>query len=334
MRQQIQYCTTSDGVGIAYAVTGEGTPIVRTSHWLTHLEHDFTSPVWKHVMLALTRHHRLVRYDPRGEGLSQRECADLSFDAWMKDLEAVVEAASLPRFALFGCSQGAATAVAYAVKHPDRVSHLILYGGFARGPLKRAGSPEVARRRIDLAKDLILEGWGTKHEAHRQWFTSSFLPQGSVDQYRWFNRLQQVSASPDIAARHLEATALLDVAALLPTVTTPTLVLHCRDDGVVPFEVGQELAASIPGARLVPLEGENHLFLADSPAHREFVYAVFDFLGDPQPRGHLPGTRSFWERIDHRIRTAEQYWAIKAAVLVGAVIGLVLSVIQLLQVAG
>ena len=334
MKQQIQYCTTSDGVRIAYAATGEGTPVIRTSHWLTHLEHDFTSPVWKHVMLALARHHRLVRYDPRGEGLSQRECADVGFDAWMKDLEAVVEATNFPRFALFGCSQGAATAIAYAVKHPDRVSHLILYGGFARGHLKRAGAPEAAQRGIELAKALIREGWGTRHAAHRQWFTSAFLPEGSADQYRWFNRLQQVSASPDIAARHLEATAALDVSALLEKVRTPTLVLHCRDDGVAPFELGTELAASIPGARLVPLAGENHLFLADSAAHRDFVHAVYDFLGDPEPPSHLPGTRSFWERIDHRIRTAEQYWLIKAALLIGAVIGLVLSVMQLLQAAG
>ena len=334
MKQQIQYCTTSDGVRIAYAATGAGLPIVRTSLWLTHLQHDFTEPVWRHVMLGLAQHHLFVRYDPRGEGMSQRAVAEISFEAWMKDLEAVADAAGLERFALFGCSQGAASAIAYAVKHPKRVSHLILYGGFARGHLQRGGDQVAVRKGIDLAKALIHQGWGRRHAAHRQWFTSTFLPEGSADQYRWFNRLQQISASPDVAARRVETVAGLDVSALLAKVKAPTLILHCRDDGVVPFEAGEELAASIPGARLVPLEGENHLFLPDSPAHRDFLHAVYDFLGDPPPKGHLPGTRSFWERVDHRIRSTEQNWLIKAALLIGAAIGLVLSIVQIAEVLG
>lgn len=334
MRQQIQYCTTADGVRIAYAITGAGSPIIRTSLWLTHLQHDFTEPVWRHVMLGLARHHRFVRYDPRGEGMSQRDVASIGFEEWMLDLEAVVGASGLDRFALFGCSQGAATAIAYAARHPDRVSQLILYGGFARGPLKRGGDPQAIREGVDLAKALIHQGWGRKHAAHRQWFTSTFLPEGSADQYRWFNRLQKISSSPDVAARRVETVAGLDVSALLPKVKAPTLVLHCRDDGVVPFAAGEELAASIPGARLVPMEGENHLFLPDSAAHRDFIHAVHDFLGDPPPRGPLPGTRSFRERIDDRIRSTEQNWLIKAALLVGAAIGLVLSAMQIVELIG
>jgi pimeloyl-ACP methyl ester carboxylesterase len=334
MRQQIRYITTADGVRIAFAATGEGTPIVRTSMWMTHLQHDFTEPVWRHVMLGLVRRHRLVRYDPRGEGMSQREVADISLEGWIRDLEAVVDALALPRFILFGTSQGAATAIAYAVRHPERVSHLILYGGFARGHLHRGGDQLVVRKGLDLAKELILQGWGRRDAAHRQWFTSTFLPEGSADQYRWFNRLQKISASPDVAARRVETVAALDVSALLPKVKAPTLVLHCRDDNVVPFAMGEELAAAIPGARLVPLEGENHLFLADSPAHRDFIHAVYEFLGDPPPRGHLPGTRTFWERIDHSIRTTEQNWLIKAALLIGAVIGLVLSIVQIAEAFG
>ena len=333
MKQRIQYCTTSDGVRIAYAVTGEGTPIIRTSHWLTHLQHDFTSPVWKHVMIGLARHHRLVRYDPRGEGMSQRTCADISFEGWMRDLEAVADATGFPKFALFGCSQGAATAVAYAVRHPERVSHLILYGGFARGIMERDG-PESMQEHLDLSVALIHHGWGRRHPAHRQWFTTTFLPEGSADQYRWFNKLQKVSASPEIAARHLEVAAHMDISALLPKVKAPTLVLHCREDCLVPLDLGEELAASIPGATLVPLDGANHLFLADSDAHRDFIHAVYEFLGDPVPRGHLPGTRSLWERIDHRIRSTEQNWLIKAALLIGAAIGLVLSIVQIVQVLG
>jgi len=333
MKQQIQYCTTSDGVRLAYAATGNGTPIIRTGHWLTHLEHDFSSPVWKHVMIGLARNHRLVRYDPRGQGMSQRVCEDISFEGWMRDLEAVADATAFPKFALFGCSQGAATAIAYAVRHPERVSHLILYGAFARGILERDG-PEGMRQLLEFALALVRQGWGRRHPAHRQWFTTTFLPEGSSDQYRWFNKMQKVSASPEIAARYLEVAALLDVSALLAKVKVPTLVLHCRHDCVVPFELGEELAASIPGATMVPLDGENHLFLADSPAHRDFIHAVYEFLGDPPPRGYLPGTRSLWERIDHRIRSTEQNWLIKAALLVGAAIGLVLSIVQIVQVFG
>jgi len=332
MKQQIQYCTTKDGVRIAYAVTGEGSPIIRTSHWLTHLQHDFSSPVWKHVMIGLARHHRLVRYDPRGEGMSQRTCDDVSFEGWMKDLEAVAEATGFPRFALFGCSQGAATAVAYAVRHPERVSHLILYGGFARGIMER-GDPEM-KARLDLSTALIRQGWGRRHPAHRQWFTTTFLPEGSADQYRWFNKLQKVSASPEMAARHLETAAHMNITELLAKVKVPTLVFHCREDCLVPMEYGEELAASIPGAKLVPLEGANHLFLADSPAHRDFIHQVYEFLGDPPPRGNLPGTRTFFERIDHWIRSTEQNWLIKAALLIGAAIGLMLSIVQIVQAIG
>ena len=334
MRQQIQYCTTADNVRVAYSATGVGSPIVRASLWMTHLQHDLAEPVWRHVLLGLIRHHRLVRYDPRGEGMSQRDVADISFEGWIRDLEAVVDALGLERFALFGCSQGAATAIAYAVRHPERVSHLILYGGFARGPLNRGLDPDRVRKGLDLSKELILQGWGRRDAAHRQWFTSTFLPEGSADQYRWYNRLQKISAAPDVAARRVEVVAGLDVSALLPKVKGPTLVLHCRDDGVIPFELGEELAASIPGATLVPLEGENHLFLPDSPAHRDFIHAVYDFLGDPPPRGHLPGTRTLLERIDHRIRTAEQNWLLKAALLIGAVIGLVLSIVQIVEAFG
>lgn len=339
MSQQIQYCMTGDGVRIGYAVTeptieagsgsGGGIPIVRTAHWMTHLEHDLKEPVWRHVLLGLARHHRLVRYDPRGEGMSQREVTDINLEGWLRDLEAVADAAGLERFALFGCSQGAATAVTYAAKHPDRVSHLIIYGGFVRGHLRRGGDQAVVRKRLDLALSLIRQGWGTKNAAHRQWFTSTFLPEGSADQFRWFNRLQQISASPEVTARRVEALADIDVSAMLPEVKAPTLVLHCREDAVAPFERGEEIAAAIPGARLVPLEGANHMFLADSPAHRDFLEAVHAFLGDPPPRGHLPGTRTMIERIDHRIRTAEQYWLIKIFLLVGALVGLVLSAMQL-----
>ena len=326
MKQHIQYCTTVDGAKIAFAVTGEGHPVVRTSHWLTHLEHDFTNPVWRHVMLGLAERHTLVRYDPRGEGMSQRDRTDIDFEAWMRDLEAVVDAANIPRFALFGCSQGAATAIAYAVRHPERVTHLILYGGFPIGAAKR-GDPK-RQEQLQLEKSLIRQGWGLEHEAHRQWFTSRFLPDGTAEQYRAYNHLQQVSCSAETAILHSDASGNIDVVDLLPKVKAPTLVLHCRDDVVVPFAAGQMLAAAIPGAKLVPLEGDNHMFLAGSPAHRVFFDAVSEFLGDPPPR-HLPGTATFWETIEARGRAIDQNGVIKLVLLLLAIAGAVLSVVQL-----
>ena len=328
MKQQIRYCTTADGARIAYAVTGRGSPIVRTSHWLTHLEHDLTDSVWDHVLLGLNQRHTLIRYDPRGQGMSQRDRTDIDFGAWMEDLEAVVEAAGFSRFTLFGASQGAATAIAYAVKHAERVDRLIIYGGFARGMLRDAD--QVGRQRFELAKSLIRQGWGVDHDAHRQWFSSRFLPDGTAEQYRAYNRLQKVSSTAEIAALHLEASGNLDVTALLPQVAAPTLVLHCREDTIVPFERGQEIAAAIPGAELVALEGRNHMFQAGSAAHRTFFDAVTDFLGD-KPMKRLPGQEGVLGTLEARGRSIDQNGLIKLALLILAVAGAVLSVVQVWQ---
>jgi pimeloyl-ACP methyl ester carboxylesterase len=333
VNQSVQYCTTADGAKIAFSVVGKGTPIVRTSHWLTHLEHDLKSPVWRHVIMGLAQHHQLVRYDARGEGMSDRSRIDVGFDTWMPDLEAVVDELNLHRFALFGCSQGAATAIAYAVKHPHRVSHLILYGGFAQGT-RSWGSHEKAEEELALTRALVRQGWGKDHPSHRQWFTSRFIPDGTAEQYRWFNDMQRASATPEMAERHLVAVAELDVTPLLSQVTTPTLVLHSRGDAVAPFERGEELATKITGARLVPLEGNCHLFLAGTSAHRDFLTAVASFLGDPEPGATLPGTKTFEERLHEIVTKVEQNWMIKIAVLVGAMIGLVASARELWKLIG
>jgi pimeloyl-ACP methyl ester carboxylesterase len=325
VKQTIQYCTTADGAKIAYSVTGKGPPIIRTSHWLTHLEHDFEDPVWRHVLLGLNKHHTLIRYDPRGEGMSQRDRTDIDFDAWMLDLDAVVAAVNAPTFALFGCSQGASTAIAYAAAHPERVTRLILYGAFARGLYK--ADPTAGRERIELAKTMMRLGWGLEHEAHRQWFTSLFMPDGTPELYQAYNRMQRLSASAETAIRHLEAAAKTDVTPLLPKVKTPTLVLHCRDDVMVPFRSGQEIAASIPGARMVPLEGRNHLFMAGSEAHRAFMEATYDFLAAPRPK-HLPGEGTVLERWERRGRHIDQNGLIKLALLVLAIVGAVISAVQ------
>ena len=324
MKQRIAFCTTNDGVRIAYAMAGKGTPVIRTSHWMTHLEQDFRNPIWRHVMLGLASQHTLIRYDARGEGMSQRDVEGIDFDDWLTDLEAVVDASGCERFAIFGASQGAATGIAYAVRHPERVTHLIIYGGFAdsRHRWTENGS-------LELACNLIRQGWGARHDAYHQWFCSRFLPGGSADQFRDFNRIQRQSATPEIAERHLRAAASIDVAALMPKVTVPTLVLHCRGDIVAPVECGEEIAAAIPGARFVPLEGENHLFLAGSAAHRKFAEEVADFLGDPPPPRILPGTGSLQDHASAAVGAVEGNWLIKVAILVGALVGLALSIAQI-----
>jgi pimeloyl-ACP methyl ester carboxylesterase len=323
MQQHIRYCETADGVRIAYAVMGKGPPIIRTSHWLTHLQYDLTSPVWRHVLLGLARHHTVVRFDARGEGLSERHAEDITFDGWMKDLVAVVEAAGFPTFTLFGCSQGAGTALQYASEHPDRVSRLILYGGFARGLSEWKDDDQLR-----LGRDLILQGWGVDRDAHRQWFTSLFLPGGTPEQARWFNHMQKMSATPDVAVKHFKATADFDVTTCLPSITTPTLVLHSSDDAVIPESKGQAIAAKVPNARYVALEGDNHLFLAGSRAHRDFLASVADFLGDPPPPSRLPGTDSLADHLGRTVLKMEHNWLIKLALIAGGVIGLIATVLQ------
>lgn len=325
MDQQIQYCTTPDGVRLAYSVTGKGSPIVRPSHWLTHLEYDLKSPVWRHLVLGLSQRHSLVRFDARGEGMSQRDVADISFERWLSDLETVVDKLALEKFVLLGISQSASVAIAYAVRHPERVSHLILYGGFARGFLYQ-GNPEKQKQLLELSRTMVREGWGSDHDVYRQWFTSQFIPGGTAEQARWFNELERVCASPEMAERHVAASAKINVVDLLPKVTAPTLVLHCRGDLRVPFALGEEMAAGIPGAKFVPLEGKNHLFLADEPAHRAFFDAAAAFIGDPPIKGALPGTIARKEKLEAMVTKIERNWIIKIIIILAAVTGVALFI--------
>jgi len=274
--QKIRFCTATDGTRIAYATTGKGPPLVRAAHWLSHLEFDWTSPVWRPWLAELAREHTLVRYDERACGLSDWQVDDISFDAWLTDLETVVSAAGLARFALFGMSQGAAVAIAYAVRHPQRVSHLVLMGGFARGRARR-GQPHLADE-VQLELDLMRIGWGRENHAFRRHFTSQFLPEGTLEQIRAFDELQRASASAGNAARILETGSDIDVVDLLPKVQAPTLVLHARDDARIPFEEGRLLAGTIPDARLVPLDSRNHILLEGEPAWRVFWDEVHAFL--------------------------------------------------------
>jgi len=275
-RQDIRYCPTTDGVRLAYASTGNGPPLVRASNWLTHLDHEWSSPIWRHWWAALSVHHRVIRYDERGNGMSQRDVPNVSFDTWVRDLETVVDAAGLDRFALLGISRGGAIAVAYAVKHPERVSHLVLYGAFAAG-LQHTGTPAQLEARRALVS-LMRLGWGLNNPAFCKMFTCRFVPDAAPEQERWFDELQRVSTSPENAAHLMEVDDLIDVRPLLPHVRTPTLVIHCDRDHAVPPEDGQLLAAHIPGARYVSLPSANHLVLETEPAWPQFLEELGLFL--------------------------------------------------------
>jgi len=281
MEQEIHFATTPEGVRIAYATVGEGPPLVKAANWLNHLEFDWRSPVWYHLLEEFARNHLLVRYDERGNGLSDWHVQDLSFESFVTDLESVVDAVGLRRFALMGISQGGAVAIAYAIRHPERVSHLILYGAFAVGWAKSRSRPEeIEQRQAQLT--LIKLGWGQDNPAFRQLWTSLYMPDATPEQMQWFNDLQRVTTSPENATRLFREIGNIDVADLLPQVKVPTLVLHCRSDAVVPFKEGRRIAALIPGARFVPLEGRNHLLLDSEPAWAKFITEVRRFLGTEQ----------------------------------------------------
>lgn len=276
LRHEIHFCTASDGVRIAYAEVGTGPPLLKAANWLNHLEYDWESPIWSPLLHELAAAHRLIRYDARGNGLSDWEVDDISFEAFVRDLESVVEATGIQRFALLGISQGCAVSIAYAVRHPERVSHLVLYGGFARGKRKR-GSPQDIEQ-ADAVLTLIRQGWGQENPAFRQIFTSLFIPGATAEQVQWFNELQQRTTSPENAARIRRAVDDIDVTDLLACVAVPTLVLHCRSDAGQPFEEGRTLAAGIRGARFVALEGHNHVILEGDPGWRRFLDEVKSFL--------------------------------------------------------
>ncbi|MFS8976058.1 alpha/beta fold hydrolase [Cupriavidus necator] len=277
-KQQIRLCTSRDGVRLAYAITGSGAPLVKAANWMSHLEFDVGSPVWSHMITALSAAHTLIRYDERGCGLSDRDIEDLSFDAWLRDLETIVDATGVEHFPLLGISQGASLAVAYAVAHPERVSHLVLHGGYARGRLKRDNLSPNLREEAELMNKLAELGWGQENPAFRQFFTTQFIPGGTAEQHAWFNELERVSTSPLNASRFMRVFNEIDVVALLPKVSCPTLVLHAVRDARVPFDEGRLIASAIPGARFVPLESGNHLLLETEPAWRRWLDEVCAFL--------------------------------------------------------
>lgn len=286
--QSIRFCRSSDGVRLAYAVSGRGPILVKAATWLNHLEHDWNSPVWRWLLTSLASRFTLVRYDERGCGLSDRDVDDLGFERWVADLEAVVDAAAADvgavdsfgggRFALLGISQGAAIGVAYSARHPERVSHLILHGGYARGRVVRA-TTERDREEAETMVKLAELGWGKGDPAFRQFFTSQFIPDATRAQHDAFNEQQRLSTSPANAARLMREFGIIDVRAELARVACPTLVTHCRGDGRVPFDEGRLLAGGIDGAELLPIDSRNHLLLDGEPGATRWQEAVLGFLG-------------------------------------------------------
>jgi pimeloyl-ACP methyl ester carboxylesterase/DNA-binding CsgD family transcriptional regulator len=287
VEQQVRFCTATDGVRLAYAAHGRGPPIVRAATWLTHLDFDWESPVWRHWLAALGDGHTLLRYDERGCGLSDREFGALSLDTWVADLETVVAAAGLDRFALLGLSQGAAVAIVYAARHPERVTHLLLYGAYARGRMLRG--PEE-RRRAEAMISAIRAGWTDANPTFRHLFSTLFLPHGSAEQMAWYDELQRRSTSAATAVRLYEARGLINVVDWTSQVRAPTLVVHARGDRAVPVEEGRLLAGQIPGARLVLLDSPNHILLSDEPAWHAFVSELHDFLGTEATPAAAPDT--------------------------------------------
>jgi pimeloyl-ACP methyl ester carboxylesterase/DNA-binding SARP family transcriptional activator len=279
MVQHVQFCTAQDGTRIAYAFAGSGPPLVKAANWLNHIEYEWESPIWRHWPRELVREHRLLRYDERGNGLSDWEVEHLSFEAFVDDLETVVDAVGLDRFDLLGISQGCAVSIAYAVRHPDRVKRLVLVGGYTMGWAVRGDADEVARREAMLT--LTRNGWGQDNPAFRQLFTTLFYPGATPEQADWFNELQRVSASPEGAQRLQRAMSLIDVRSLLEQVSIPTLIMHSLGDAVVPFAAGRDMAARIPGARFVALDSDNHLVLESEPAWRTLRDHLRDFLREP-----------------------------------------------------
>jgi pimeloyl-ACP methyl ester carboxylesterase/DNA-binding CsgD family transcriptional regulator len=276
----VRFCTSRDGTRIAFTTSGSGPPLVRAAHWLSHLDYEMQSPLWGPWLSTLGHRHTLIRYDGRGSGLSDRNASDFSLDRCIEDLEAVIDACKLRSFVLFGATIGGITALAYAARNPDRVSRLVIVGGFSVGRMARNPTPEQIEE-TELELKAIELGWKADNPAFRQFFTSLFIPDATADQARSLNELMRVSSTPQDAINRLRPFHHVDLRNIADKVQCPTLVFHSRADARIPFEQGRALAAIIPGAQFVPLESRNHWVLDTEPAWQQFVKALDDFLPHP-----------------------------------------------------
>jgi len=283
-RQQIRFCRTSDNVRLAYSTTGTGYPIVRTANCFNHLDFEWDGATWRHWVKDLAPHFSILRYDGRSNGLSDWEVNDISFEAWVRDLETVVDAAGVEKFALVGASQGGAVSIAYAIRHPERVSHLILCGAYSRGTEYR-DRPDALQVRRAL-QTLVQLDWGRYNPNFFNLVTNLYIPEhAEAEDQEWFNDLQRRSTSPGNLSRVMRVCDGINVRALLPLVTSPTLVFHSDRDRVAPQDEGRLLAAEIPDARFVPLSSGNHLLVGDEPAWDVFVQEITAFLPGRDLRG-------------------------------------------------
>ena len=275
--QRIEYCRAPDGTRLAYTSVGSGPVLVKTANWMNHLELDWASPAFCPLLHRLAREFTLVRYDARGNGMSDWDVGEVSLDAWVGDLESVVDANGLERFPLLGISQGAAVAIAYAARHPERVTRLVLYGGFAAGYKHRGLSTEELEVKVAV-RSLIRVGWGADNAAFRQIFTTQFMPDATKEQADAFNEQQRLATSPECAVRYWDAVSDINVMELLEKVRAPTLVMHVRGDVNVSIEAGRRIAAGIPGARFVAIQGRNHILQEGEPAMERFLEETRLFL--------------------------------------------------------
>jgi pimeloyl-ACP methyl ester carboxylesterase/DNA-binding CsgD family transcriptional regulator len=295
LAQQIRFCSSRDGTRIAFASLGGGPPLVRAAQWISHLDLDRDNPIIGPWISLLARRHRLIRYDPRGCGLSDRDGVGLSLAKQVEDLEAVVEAAGLKRFVLFGATAGAVTAVAYAARHPERVSRLIVYGGFGRGRFVRTTRQDAEEAELQLKATEL--GWDSENPAFRQIHISQLIPDATTEQSRSLTDLMRTSMSPSYAADILRLYFAADLREIAPSVRCPTLVLHARQDARVPFEEGRSLAGLMPDAQFASLESRNHMLLENEPAWSELTQELDRFLSAPQIK---PSDRLLLEQLTTR----------------------------------
>ncbi|WP_444941492.1 alpha/beta fold hydrolase [Microbulbifer sp. ZKSA004] len=274
--QEVKFCTASDGVRIAYATLGKGPSIVKAANWLSHLEYDWDSPIWSPLFKELSIDHQFTRYDERGNGLSDWNVGDISFESFVTDLETVVEACGADDFTLLGISQGVAVSIEYAIRHPEKVKRLILFGGYAAG--WRIGATEAVVKEREAVMTLTGTGWGKDNPAYRQIFSSTFMPSANASELAWFNEFQRLTTSPENAVRFLSVFSSIDVRSRLSKVTVPTLVLHSLGDQRIPVKTGYDIASSIPNSKFISLNSDGHLLLGREPASKVFVEEVRRFI--------------------------------------------------------
>lgn len=277
MDQEIRFCTARDNTRLAYAKVGKGPPLVKVGNWMSHLEYDWNSPVWQPWLEGWSRYHTFYRYDPRGCGLSDWTVSDFSFEALVSDLETIVDAAGLEQFDLFSMSQGGCVSIAYTSRHPERVRKLIVYGGYLLGSMSGNPTPE-ALEVAEVELRLLKLSWGNENPAYRQVFTTFLIPEGTPEQFAWFNKLQLVSTTPANAMELQQSFHHVDVRDLAQAIKVPTMVIHANHDAAVPFEEGRRTAAYIPGARFVIIDSKNHVLMRTEAAWFYFWNEFYAFL--------------------------------------------------------